>query len=80
MEQVTTAIALALEQAGIQDAPPRDSILYLCSYNNVRKDGNFHAHNATQEEVRDAILTKRLDSQDRTALMHFFQFVFGEPA
>jgi hypothetical protein len=80
VEQVTTVVVLALAQAGTQDSPPRDAIHYLCSYNNVRKDGNYHAHNATQEEMRDAVLTKRLDSQDRVALMYFFQFVFGQPA
>ena len=80
VEQVTSAIVLALAQAQIQDPPPRDAIRYLCSYNNVRKDGNYHAHNATQEEMRDAVLTKRLDSQDRLALMHFFKFVFDQPA
>lgn len=80
MEQVTASIVLALAQAKTKDSPPLDSIRYLCSYNNVRKDGNYHAHNATQDEMRDAVLTKRLDSQDRVALMHFFQFVFGQPA
>ena len=79
VEQVTAVIVQALTQAGTQDSPPCDAIRYLCSYNNVRKDGNYHAHNATQEEMRDAVLTKRLDSQDRDALMYFFQFVFGEP-
>jgi hypothetical protein len=79
MEQVTAAIVLALAQAETKDSPPLDSIRYLCSYNNVRKDGNYHAHNATLDDVRDAVLTKRLDSQDRVALTHFFQFVFGQP-
>ena len=78
VEQVITSIIHALTKAGIQDSPPHDTIHYLCSYNNVRKDGNYHAHNATQEEMREAVLTKRLDSRDRIALTYFFQFVFGE--
>ena len=78
VEQVTTSIILALTEAGIQESPPHDAIRYLCSYNNVRKAGNYHAHHATREEVRDAVLTKRLDSEDRVALTYFFQFVFGE--
>ena len=80
VEQVITAIDLALTKAGTQDSPPLDTIQYLCSYNNVRKDGNYHAHNATQEEMRDAVLTKRLDSQERVTLTYLFQFVFGQPA
>jgi len=78
VEQVTISIIRALTKAGIQQSPPHDAIRYLCSYNNVRKAGNYHAHNATREEVRDAVLTKELDSWDRTALSYFFQFVFGE--
>ena len=78
VEQVTISIKLALTKAGIQESLPHDAIRYLCSYNNVRKAGNYHAHHATREEVRDAVLTKRLDSQDRVSLTYFFQFVFGE--
>ena len=77
MEQVIDVIELALAET--QNCPPHDAIRYLCSYNNVRKDGNYYAHKATKEEMRDAVLTKQLDSLDRVALTHFFQFVFDQP-
>jgi hypothetical protein len=79
LNQSTSTIVLALEQARTQHPHPpvRDAIYYLCSYNNVRRDGNYHAHYASEEEMRDAILTKPIDSRDRQMLMQFFQFVFG---
>ena len=79
LDQLTSTIMHALEQARTQHPHPpvRDAIYYLCAYNNVRTDGNYHAHYASEEEMQAAVLTKPIDSKDRQMLTQFFQFVFG---
>ena len=81
LDQLTSTIMRALDQAGTQHPHPpvREAIYYLCAYNNVRRDGNYHAHHASVEEMRDAVLTKPIDSKDREMLSQFFRFVFGSP-
>ena len=56
----------------------RDTILFLCSYNNVRREGNTAAHTATVKEMRDAVTTKQLDKRDRRCLEQVFKFAFDE--
>ncbi|TDL16418.1 hypothetical protein BD410DRAFT_889013 [Rickenella mellea] len=56
----------------------REAILFLCSYNDVRKAGNKAAHTAKQEEIRNAVLTKPLERGERRHLEQIFEFTFGE--
>jgi hypothetical protein len=62
----------------LPNCPSRDTILFLCSYNNVRREGNTAAHTATVEEMREAVTTKQLDKRDRRCLEQVFKFAFGE--
>lgn len=64
--------------ANIPNCPSRDAIQFLCSYNNVRREGNNVAHTATLAEIRDAVMTKSLDTQERTRLEQVFRFTFNE--
>ncbi|KAF8887848.1 hypothetical protein CPB84DRAFT_1786619 [Gymnopilus junonius] len=65
-----------LVQANIQYCPSRDAVDFLCTYNNVRREGNYRAHNASQAELRDAVTTKPIESQDRLFLEQLYQFIF----
>jgi hypothetical protein len=46
----------------IPNCPSRDAIQFLCSYNNAQREGNSIAHTATLAEIRDAVMTKPLDT------------------
>jgi hypothetical protein len=58
---------------------PRETVVFLCSYNNIRRDGNHFAHSASQGEIRDAVENKSIDSQDRRFLEQLYKFVFRVP-
>ena len=71
----------------LQDHPSLTSVQYpltssglnfLCSFNNVRQDGNTAAHTATQQEVRDAVQTKALDKKERRSLENVYAFAYDE--
>ena len=53
-----------------------EAIAFLCSYNNVRRDGNYYGCTATQGEIKEAIETKPLYSQERDYLERLYNFVF----
>jgi hypothetical protein len=69
--------ALRLAQPGTPQ-PSREAIEFLCAYNNVRKAGNVSAHNASEDEIREAILSKPL-GQERCFLAQLFRFTFKCP-
>jgi hypothetical protein len=50
----------------------------MCSYNNVRREGNIAAHSASQDEIREAVMKKTLETQERRYLEQIFEFLFGE--
>jgi len=58
--------------------PSRDSIKFMCSYNNVRREGNAAAHSASRDEIREAVLKKHLETQERRYLEQIFEFLFDE--
>ena len=64
--------------ANIPNCPSRNAIQFLCSHNNVRREGNSAAHPATLVEIRDAMMTKPLDTLERTRLEQVFRFTFSE--
>ena len=62
----------------VPNCPSRDAVQFLCSYNNIRREGNAAAHSATVEEMRDAVVTKQLETRDRRCLEQVFKFAFDE--
>lgn len=44
--------------------PSVEAVYFLCAFNSVRRAGNSVAHNATQEDMRVAVTTQRLGSDD----------------
>ena len=58
--------------------PSRDSIKFMCSYNNVRWEGNVTAHNALQYDIREALMKKALETQERRYLVQIFKILFDE--
>ncbi|KAG6839435.1 hypothetical protein C0991_002580 [Blastosporella zonata] len=66
-----------LRSSNVANNLMRENIDYLCCYNNVRRDGNAAAHQATEAQIREAVATKPIGSQERTSLEHLFKFNFG---
>ena len=62
----------------VQHPPTSLGLEFLCSFNNVRRDGNTAAHTATQQEVRDAVQTKALDKKERASLEALYAFTYDE--
>jgi hypothetical protein len=50
----------------------------MCSYNNVWWEGNATAHSALQNEIREAVIKKHLETQERRYLEQIFEFLFNE--
>lgn len=59
-----------------EDSLSRDTVFFLCSYNNVRKEGDRIAHNASQNEIKNAVMTKR-NSTDGMQLEELYKFVYA---
>ena len=60
------------------NCPSRDTVRFLCSYNNVRREGNSAAHAASVEQMRSAVTTKPLETRDRRCLEQVFKFTFDQ--
>jgi len=50
----------------------------MCSYNNVRREGNVAAHGVWQDDIKDALTEKALETQERRYLKQIFEFLFDE--
>lgn len=70
LESITNKILEGLALAGLQHSLSREAIEFLHSYNNVRRDGNHFAHSASENEIKEAVQTKPLCSQERCYLEH----------
>ena len=57
--------------------PSYETIEFVCAYNNIRRDGNAAAHQATKEEMREAVTTKKLGKKERRCLEEMYLYVFG---
>jgi hypothetical protein len=64
--------------ANAENFPSQDAVRFLCSYNNVRRSGNTAAHTAKLEDVKEAVTTKDLESNERDWLEQLFLFTYGE--
>ena len=42
----------------VVDPLSQKTVLFLCSFNNIRMLGDHFAHNATQPEIKKAVMTK----------------------
>jgi uncharacterized protein (UPF0335 family) len=76
VDQLSIKIFDGLKGKGVSYTPPHSSILFLCSYNNVRRAGNLAAHTAKEEDVRHAVLAQPLESRDRECLESLFTFAY----
>ena len=65
--------------SNVPNCPSAEAVAFLCSYNNVRRTGNSAAHTAKQEEVRAAVTTKLLETNDRRYLEQIYAFTYGQP-
>ena len=65
--------------SNVPNCPSAEAVAFLCSYNNVRRTGNSAAHTAKQEEVRAAVTTKLLETNDRRCLEQIYIFAYGQP-
>jgi hypothetical protein len=65
--------------SNVPNCPSADAVAFLCAYNNVRRTGNSAAHTAKQEDVRAAVTTKRLETNDRQYLEQIYTFTYGQP-
>jgi hypothetical protein len=70
---VIQGLASVQPEHGLSD----EAISFLCSYNNIRRDGNYSAHSANEGEIKDAIQTKPICSQERNFLEQLYNFVFN---
>ncbi|KAG1889018.1 uncharacterized protein F5891DRAFT_1215943 [Suillus fuscotomentosus] len=77
IHQLSNKIFDALKQQGVSYTPSHQSILFLCSYNNIRRAGNTAAHSAKEDDIRHAVLTQPLDSRDRECLENLFTYAYN---
>ena len=61
---------------GERHAPSADTVIFICSYNNVRRDGNEAAHTATQDQVKQAVMSKSVGGMERSHLEQVFEFTY----
>ncbi|KAG1780432.1 hypothetical protein EV702DRAFT_1082730 [Suillus placidus] len=77
VHQLADTIFNDLKRKGVSYPPSQESIFFLCSYNNIRRAGNTAAHNAKEDDVRHAVLTQSLESQDRRCLESLFTYAYN---
>ncbi|KAJ7472115.1 hypothetical protein FB451DRAFT_1251894 [Mycena latifolia] len=57
----------------------RSTIRLVCSGRVLCQQGNEAAHDCSEEQIRDAVLSKSVDSGVRTSLQELFEVVFDVP-
>ena len=73
--QLTDMIVKGLRKENVVDPLSRETVVFLCSYNNIRLRGGEIAHNASQIEIKNAVMMEK-NSQDSLQLEELYQFVF----
>ena len=63
--------------AGDPYRPTKEALLFLCSPNNIRKEGNNAAHQAEKDEIAEAIAQRQF-GLERTNLEGLFEYTFNE--
>ena len=74
ISQLTNLIVKRLHEVNAHHLS-QETVVFLCSYNNVRKEGDRVAHNASQNEIKNAVIMQK-NSQDGLKLKELYQFVF----
>lgn len=64
------------EFQGSLHAPSEDAVKLICTYNNVRRDGNEAAHSATKDQVKQAVMSKIEGGEERHRLEQVFEFTY----
>ena len=78
VNQLTELIIKGFQEGNVNRRLSQETVLFLCSYNNVRKDGDRVAHTASQNEIKDAVIMQK-DSQDGVKLTELYYYVFPAP-
>lgn len=73
--ELTDMILKGFRELKVVDPLSHETVAFLCSYNNFRKHGDHIAHNATQIEIKNAVIMKR-NSQNGLQLEELYQFVY----
>lgn len=76
VNQMTEMIIKVFQERNENPRLSRETVVFLCSYNNVRKDGDRVAHTASQNEIKDAVIMQK-NSQDGVKLTELYYFVFS---
>ena len=58
--------------------PSKETLEFLCSYNNIRRLADNIAHDASPIEIQQAILMNK-NSEDGLPLQELYNFVFPNP-
>jgi len=75
VSQLTNVIIDELHKENVVDPLSRETVEFLCSYNNIRRHGDYIAHNASQTEIKHAVMMKK-NSQEGLQLEELYEFVF----
>ena len=75
--QLIDQILKALREVNM-DHLSQETVVFICSYNNVRKEGDRVAHNASRNEIKEAVNMQN-NCQDGLKLTELYQFVFTTP-
>ena len=73
--QLTDVIVNGLRRENVVDPLSRKTVVFLCSYNNIRLRGDRIAHNASQLEIKNAVMLEK-NSEDSLQLEELYQFVY----
>ena len=61
---------------GERHAPSADTVIFICSNNNVQRDGNEAAHTTMQDQVKQAVMLKSVGGMERSRLEQVFEFTY----
>ena len=73
---VNTILKMLMEDEGIKEyLPSRDAIEFLFSPNDVRRDGNYHAHEARRGEMKSAV---EMSKNKRSIFNELYRMVYKD--
>jgi hypothetical protein len=74
--ELTDEIVKGLHKLGIAEPLSGETVAFLCSFNNIRENGDQVAHNATRIEIENAVKLQK-SSQDGPQLEELYRFVYN---
>lgn len=75
--ELTNVIVKGLRDLEVMGPLSQETVAFLCSYNNIRKDGDEAAHEATQIELQNSVETKK-DTEDGLKLAELYRFCYPD--